>query len=532
MTASRTNTWRVDRARARVVAAAGLCGAATVVVLAALAHTFAPRFAFPPIAMSQVLVRTPPGGFDSFFIDLLGHWAQRLAVVATCLAFLVAGVPLGALAAALRRRPRLPAPLAGALAFAPIWFAALVLYPQSSESLSRWAYAAGLVPIVVAGGAVAGRLLERWQTRRADGASGIGTRPTDVQRRAIVRAATVGVAGLALGAFDLGRIVRRPPDPGARSLDLPSLTPAPPLPPSAERAVFDRIPGLSPLVTSIATHYVVDEEIIDPVVDPSTWRLGVSGSVRRPLSLSYDQLRTLPAVERYQTLECISNEVGGDLISTARWAGIPLRTILERAGIGGGAVEVIFRAVGGYSDSLPVEQAMEESTLVAIGMNGRVLPRAHGFPARLLSSGTFGMKNPKWLVGIEAVDRPYQGFWEQRGWSKPAIVRTMSRIDTPPSGVSVGSRIAVAGIAFAGNRGISRVEVSTDGGRSWREATLEPELSSLTWRRWRFTYVPTRRGQTTLLARAVDGRGTAQPAAPAQPFPLGSSGYDAIVATH
>ena len=154
----------------------------------------------------------------------------------------------------------------------------------------------------------------------------------------------------------------------------------------------------------------------------------------RPLRLTYDQLLSLPVVERYQTLECISNTVGGDLISTARWEGIPLPLVLERAGVGPEAVEVVFRCAGGYSDSLSMAQAMDERTLLAVGMNGRVLPRAHGFPVRVLTVGTYGMKNPKWVTDIEVVDAPYQGFWEQRGWSKLAMVKTGSRVDTPADG--------------------------------------------------------------------------------------------------
>src|SRR5439155_1959161 len=141
------------------------------------------------------------------------------------------------------------------------------------------------------------------------------------------------------------------------------------------------------------------------------------------------------------------------LMSTAKWIGVPLPEILDRAGVSSKAVEVVFRSVSGYADSLSIDQAMDASTLIAIGMNGHVLPRAHGFPARLLSVGTYGMKNPKWLAGIEVVDRPYEGYWEQRGWSKRAIVKTGSRIDIPAGGAHVSGTVAVAGIAFAGKRG-------------------------------------------------------------------------------
>ena len=258
----------------------------------------------------------------------------------------------------------------------------------------------------------------------------------------------------------------------------------------------------------------------------------MNGLVRQPLALTYGQLTRMPAVERYQTLECVSNEVGGHLMSTAKWAGVPLPAILDRAGVRSDAVEVVFRAAGGYSESLPIDQAMDQSTLLAIGMNDHVLPRAHGFPVRVLSIGTYGMKNPKWLTGIEVVDRPYTGYWEQRGWSKPAVVKTMSRIDAPGGGGSVPTRLAVAGVAFAGDRGISRVEVSTDGGATWAPAQLETALSSFTWRRWLVRLTRPAQGKFDILARAYDERGVPQTPRRAAPHPSGASGYDAITVRH
>jgi DMSO/TMAO reductase YedYZ molybdopterin-dependent catalytic subunit len=193
---------------------------------------------------------------------------------------------------------------------------------------------------------------------------------------------------------------------------------------------------------------------------------------------------------------------------------------------------VVFHASGGYSDSLSLDQAMDERTWIAVGMNDHVLPRAHGFPARVLSVGTYGMKNPKWLTGIEVVDRPYQGYWEQRGWSKQAVVKTEARIDVPQGGDRVVGSLAVAGIAFAGDRGISRVGVSTDGGRTWADAELKPALSDVTWRLWRIPWTPENRGTVEIAVRAYDGAGRVQTKANAAPHPDGASGYDAITVSH
>lgn len=505
---------------------AGLTGTATVAVIAAVVHTFASAVPFPPVAISQVLVRTTPGGFDSFFIDSLGHWAQRLAVIGTAIGFLASGLLLGLLIPALILRLKGEVRVAGIFSLIPLWLASIVLYPNPPGSLGRPAYALAILPLFVAGGLVAA-----WSYRRLAAATGAPAgRATDLSRRLLLRSAWAGGVGLLVGAGNVGRLFFRGTDPGQDVLRLRTVTAARRPTLTSGDAAFSQVAGLSPEVTSISQHYVVDEEIIDPDIDPSTWRLAVGGLVRTPVALTYDQLKAFAAVERFQTLECISNRIGGTLISTARWTGVPLPSILERAGLAPGAVEVVFRAAGGYSDSLSIDQAMDGSTLIAIGMNGHVLPRAHGFPARLLSVGTYGMKNPKWLQSIEVVDRPYRGFWEQRGWTKSAIVKTGSRIDTPPSGSAVAATATIAGVAFAGDRGISKVEVSTDGGHTWTRAQLKTALSPYTWRSWLFRWTPTRgRGQADVLVRAFDGRGIQQTPRLAAPYPSGATGYDGIV---
>ena len=258
-------------------------------------------------------------------------------------------------------------------------------------------------------------------------------------------------------------------------------------------------------------------------MNADTWTLEIAGLVDRPFTMPYDELLDLPAVELFSTLECISNEVGGDLISTARWTGVPLRSLLDRAGVRDAGLEVVATAVDGYADSIPLEDAMADHTLVVLGMNGRTLPTSHGYPARLLVPGRYGMKQPKWLGALEVVDRPFEGYWVERGWSKAAIVKTMSRIDAT---IDDGAQIVVAGVAFAGTRGISRVEVSADGGTSWSDAELETALSPLTWRRWRFLLPAETATPTAVVVRGTDGEGRVQTQEVAPPHPDGASGYD------
>ncbi len=519
---------RQPRTARRSAAVAGLTGTAALTAACALLNMVVSAIAFPPVAIAQTLIRLPPGRFDTIFIDLLGHWALRFAVIGTAVAFLGSGLVLGLLIRRLSRNGKRATTVVGAVVFLLPWLVTVALYPTIAGHASRGVFAAVQLPLFLAAGAFAGRTFRRLAEppRHMPNVAG------DRSRRAFVRAATVGGAGIAMGLLDPGRLLSRRPDPGERSLRLPDVASAGVPSPTAEDAAFADTPELTREITPLADFYVVNEEIIRPDIDPATWRLSVQGLVTRPTELMHGDLLAMPAVERYQTLECISNPVGGDIMSTQRWTGVPLVRLLERAGgMTDDAVEVVFRSVGDYSDSMPVAQALDERTLIAIGMGGNLLPRAHGFPARLLGVGTFGMKNPKWLGEIEVVGDPYDGYWERRGWTKEAIVRTMSRIDTPRNGAEVVGRVVVAGIAFAGDRGISGVEVSADGGATWSPAQLKTALSPLTWRLWRFDWEPAEPGDHTLAVRATDGTGTVQEAAFAEPYPSGATGYDEVGVT-
>jgi DMSO/TMAO reductase YedYZ molybdopterin-dependent catalytic subunit len=516
------------RRRGRASAVAGLAGAAALTIALAVLHTVAPSIPFAPSAIAQSIVRTTPGSVDSFFIDRLGHWAQRIALLGTCVGFVLLGSVAGGVVGHLEGRREMGSSSPGRswwwwASLLPFWAVAVALYVRYPQSTDRFTFAAATLPLAILSGGFAGRIRSRLaaapERRRV---------PTDLTRRYAIRSLTLGGLGVALGVANLGRLLHRRPDPGTQRLAVTPVTMPKPRHTVTSDADFAHVPGLTPEVTSIAAHYVVDEELIDPDIDPATWRLAIGGKVGRPFRLGYDELKGFPSVERYQTLECISNKVGGNLMSNARWIGVPLKAILDRAGVSSTATEVVFTAAGGYSDSLPIDHAMDDTTLIAIGMNGHVLPRAHGFPARLLSTGTYGMKNPKWLESIVVVDRPYQGFWEQRGWTKQAVVKTSARIDTPIDGAQLPPAVSVAGVAFAGDRGVSKVEVSTDGGRSWHAAELRTALGPYTWRQWLYRFSPQgTSGQATILARAYDGAGMRQSPVEAQPFPSGSSGYDA-----
>ena len=215
--------------------------------------------------------------------------------------------------------------------------------------------------------------------------------------------------------------------------------------------------------------------------------------------------------EEFVTLECISNRVGGDLISNARWRGVPLKNLLNRARLKPGVVDIASFASEGYSESIPIEKALEPQVLVAYMMNGEPLPLNHGFPARLIIPGLFGEKHTKWLTTLEAVGYDFKGFWQQKGWSDDAEIKTTSQIRVPGNRARVSNgEVLLGGIAFSGVKGISKVEISPDDGNTWFLADSREPLSPYTWVLWTTEWAPTNTGTFELLVRATDGNGLQQ----------------------
>ena len=302
-------------------------------------------------------------------------------------------------------------------------------------------------------------------------------------------------------------------------------------PPVPNYGTLQPVRGLSPEVTSNDQFYIVSKNLFsDPTVDAGSWKLTIFGEVEHPFALNYQQMLAQPMKQQYESMMCISNEVGGQYMSNARWEGVPLADLLHRAGIKPGASKAVFYAADDYSDSIHLSKALEPTTLLAVRMNGATLPQGHGFPVRMLVPGIYGMKHCKWLTRIEVVNTNYQGYWQQRGWSDDAPVRLTSRIDTPLTGSTLpANRPAyIAGVAFSGNKGISEVDISTDNGQSWQRATLKRPLSDLTWVLWELDWQP-KPGNYTVLVRAIDLEGNVQDPNVAPPLPNGSSGYHTVV---
>ena len=469
---------------------------------------------FPPVALGQAIIEALPGWVSVPLIELLQHWAQRLLVVGVIGLYLIAGGATGIASTS----ARVTTSAVVALTALP-WVATVVLAQILAGA--KIDLAGDLLASAVGAAAVFGALAFLLAAERVATPASLG------RRRVLLGAA--GVAGtVAVASMLLGGTVR-----AARSKAQPIALAVRRLrasePVAAADPTYEGIARLAPRITANEDHYTVDTTLIKPRVDVATWRLEVAGEVDRPYTIGYDELLDMEAVERPHTLECISNEIGGDLISTAVWAGVPMADLLARAGPKAGAYDVVLTSVDGYNDSIRIAKALDPDTLVAYLMNGVTLPEEHGYPVRALIPGIYGMKNVKWLGRMEVVTFDFQGYWMERGWSDVAAYNTHVRIDTPTgSPRPVDGVVTVAGIAFAGQRGISKVEVSTDGGRTWSEAALEAPPGRHTWRRWRYAWTPAGPARYRLVARATDGTGQAQTSVKRPPFPDGSTGYHAV----
>jgi DMSO/TMAO reductase YedYZ molybdopterin-dependent catalytic subunit len=302
-------------------------------------------------------------------------------------------------------------------------------------------------------------------------------------------------------------------------------------PPQPNYGELSPVEGLTAEVTPTSQFYVVSKNFTsDPTVDGTGWQLKVDGLVEQPYMLTYAQISALAQKKQSESMMCISNPVGGNLMSSALWEGVPMADLLQRAGqIRPGATKIVLHGADGYTDSIHLSKALEPTTFVALRMNGATLPDNHGYPARVLVPGIYGMKHIKWLQRIEVVDTDYQGYWQKGGWSDPAPIRLTTRIDVPNNGSQVAADKPqyVAGIAFSGNKGISQVNVSVDGGKTWQQALLKPPLSALTWVLWELPWQPVAQSHT-IIAYAVDKEGNVQDPQHADSLPDGASGYHTV----
>ncbi len=285
-------------------------------------------------------------------------------------------------------------------------------------------------------------------------------------------------------------------------------------------------------ITPNDVFYNISYSSTTPEIDIYKWSLSVDGLVRRSITLSYRELLRFEEVSQYVTLICIGNRVGGDLIGNALWTGIRLKDILEYAEPLPSVKKVVFHCGDHYTDSITIDRALEPINLIATKMNGESLPVEHGYPARILVPGIYGMKNCKWVKRIELVDYDYKGYWEERGWSDDAIIHLTSRIDTPADGEEIPfAPYTVTGIAFGGLSGVKGVELSLDGGVSWNNAHIKESLSHYSWSLWSYRWMPEKAGNYSVVVRAIDGDGKMQAGKEKRAFPDGAYGWHGVDVT-
>jgi DMSO/TMAO reductase YedYZ molybdopterin-dependent catalytic subunit len=514
LTASSARLWS---ALTGIVAVLGVLAVAEVAALVVGTESS------PFFAVGQLAIDLSPLWLKESMIALFGTADKAALFVILALVVLVAAALAGILE---RRRP--PLGIAVFVTFSGIAVVAIMTRPGSSAA---WA-----VPTVL--GMVAGVVLLRLSQQRlaawldASERQSVAAdveRVTDapsVERRQFFRfvgvsAAVAVLAGLSARAMNAST---RAVTAIRASITLPTAAvPAPAIPPGASLAVE----GISPLVTANADFYRIDIALQVPQVTPDDWKLRITGLVAQEIEISYAELLALPLVEHTTTIACVSNDVGGGLIGNATWLGYPIRELLARARPAADADMVLSSGPDGFTAGTPLSVLTDPAreSLLAVGMNGEVLPSEHGFPARMIVPGLFGyVSATKWVTEMRVTRfADDQGYWTPRGWSALGPVKTSSRMDVPrPNASLVVGRVPIAGVAWSQHIGISKVEVQVDDG-AWQLATLATPISDDTWVQWVFDWEATA-GEHILTVRATDKTGYTQTAEYAPPAPNGSTG--------
>ncbi|HSV66707.1 MAG TPA: molybdopterin-dependent oxidoreductase [Mycobacteriales bacterium] len=517
---------QVRPATARPTALAGGWSAALAGVLAGAVGVGAGELAAVAIRPEAA----PLVAVGSEVIDRTPAWLKDVAVrsfgtadKAVLLGGILALLTLAAAVVGLLERRYPAAGLAGIVAVGLLGAYAAVHRPEA-----RFVDAAPSLLGAVAGCLALTRLIRAVPAGGTPGgpvgaAAGLGP-----DRRGFLRTAAVA-AGVAAAAEVGGRWLQDRRFTARRSR-LAVRLPAPASPAGPASSVDLGVPGASPYVTPNAGFYRVDTALIVPQVPAQTWSLRIHGMVDRPVTISYAELLRRPTVERLITLTCVSNEVGGPYVGTARWLGVLLAPLLREAGVRPGADQLVARSADGMTIGTPTAIAMDgRDAMLALGMNGEPLPLEHGFPVRMVVPGLYGYVSAcKWIVDLELTTfDAYDPYWVARGWAKQAPIKTESRIDTPRAGAGLAAgRVAVAGVAWAQHRGIRAVEVRVDGG-PWEPARLAGQPTTDAWRQWVYDW-DAAPGRHTLESRATDGTGQPQTGQRVEPFPDGATGWHRI----
>jgi len=503
---------REPRGRA---ALAGAVGVAAGLGAAEVATGVLSLSTSPVLAVGEAVIRVTPGDVAEAAIATVGRLDKPLLVTGTIAGSLL----LGALAGVLSLRRRVYG-LVLLVAMGGVGIAAAMSTPDAATADAFPPTVAALVAMALLD------YLLRWAQAPVVPASEPGRAEALGRRRFLVRTAVVGAGALALTG--VGQVLaggRRAVEAARSTVRLRLNRPVPP------PGVTVPVQGVAPWMTPNEQFYRIDTALAVPRVLPADWRLRVHGLVERELVLTYEDLVGRGLQEAWITLCCVSNEVGGSLISNARWSGVPLADLLAEARVRPGADAVLSTSADGWNAGTPLAALTDgRAAMLAVAMNGEPLPVEHGFPVRMVVPGLYGFVSAtKWVVDLEVTRfADFSAYWTQRGWSPRGPVKTESRIDVPHDGAQVqAGRVAIGGIAWAQHTGIARVEVRIDDG-AWQDARLASVPNVDTWRQWAYAW-DAQPGRHRVAVRATDESGYTQTPERTGVVPDGATGWHTIV---
>jgi DMSO/TMAO reductase YedYZ molybdopterin-dependent catalytic subunit len=534
----------------------GLVGGAIAIAVSLALRTYFSAIFIPELA-SQTLFSLTPGEIESQAVETFGTIAKYSAFLGALTVNLIVYGSLGIIIYKLLSKSNsgnsyLPAAVISSaisyVAILIIYFVLLTIADIEIQSLSTQTIIIYFIPPQIAFGFALAFFyknihqrppsVEHKDTLASAEATVSSTPRVDQNRRLVLKAGLASVIVIPLLYLGLNNLLF-PRERTQSRLPLESQINSKPRPAGFED------PRLTSLLTSEITatdlFYRVDINPVPPTVDANSWRLVINGLVSRPLTITYEQLKAMPSVPQIATLECISNKIANDFIGTAIWNGIKLKDLLEKSGVKPNAKYIVFRCADGYDVGIPLERGLQEGSILAYGMNGETLDAKHGYPVRAIIPGLYGMMNPKWITEIELIDGIYEGYWQKKGWANNAQYNTHSYIVVPGNApirknfrnlgslnIVVGEQIPIAGVAFAGDRGISRIQVSTDDGATWLDAEIKDPLSPYSWVIWATEINVANKDNYKIIVRATDKMGKVQTGEVREPFPSGATGYHMV----
>ena len=537
-------------------AVAGAAGAVVAFGLAEFAHGLYQLVPSVFVSLAQGIIELTPGGFATRAIETLGQADIPVLVTSTIIGALIVSALLGILSL---RRPLVAAgcvallgvvalvaafsqPFVGSVATVVTVVGALVMGSAVTVFLQNISGLRADEPAPPPEAEPASPAMEGVRVREAHSSGGIAVgrgQFVALSGAAALAGLVAAGAGRALSsgsaaeseepkALDLGSSSKKDSGGSKKPVTHEKL-------PAVPKDVSFDAPGMVPIVTPAKDFYLIDTALSSPRIDVDRWSLKVMGAVDSPVEFTYKDLQSMSTRESDITLSCVSNEVGGGLISNGRWTGVMLSDVLAEAGvkrenISRASEQIVGRSADGWTGGFKTDLALDgREALVAFGLNDSELPQKHGYPVRLVVPGIYGyVSATKWLTEIELTNWDFDAYWIQRTWTKEGPIKTHSRIDTIKDGDNLSSgTVAVGGVAWAPHKGIDRVEVSTDDGDTWNEARLAAQLDKDTWRQYIYDW-DAEPGDYTIQVRATDGEGVTQTSKTAKPHPNGASGYHKV----